>query len=277
MIRYFWKIYAYVLFLIIYTENVGERMKQNFRFDISYDGTRYFGWEHQPDKDTIQGKLEQVVFRMLEEKVPISDIDIIGAGRTDAGVHAKGMVANVMLDTELSADEIMDYMNRYLPDDISVDMVTPVWPRFHARYNACGKTYRYTCNYGRGKTVFDRRYIVKLEKRPDVDAMRKAAKFLVGEHDFAAFCTNPKAKKSTVRKVTELEIVEKDNYIYFTVHGTGFLWNMVRVIVGTLLEVGYGRINADSIKDIIEAKDRKLAGPTAPAKGLCLMKVDYDK
>ena len=245
-------------------------MVKNYKMTISYDGTRYYGWEHQPDKDTIQGKLETVLERMCE-----APVEVIGAGRTDAGVHARAMVANVVLDTELSAEEICNYMNRYLPDDIAVDEVREAAERFHARYKATGKTYCYTCYVGVTKPVFNRRYVTRLDTEPDLTLMQQAAGILEGEHDFKSFCGNSKMKKSTVRIVDEIEIRKSKNYIYFTFHGTGFLQNMVRILVGTLLEVGYGRMEPQYMSELLEAKDRKLAGPTAPPNGLCLVKVDY--
>lgn len=256
--------------------------KKNYRLKISYDGTRYYGWEHQPGKETIQGKIELVLSKMMGlnpapeeffgENAPV---EVIASGRTDAGVHAKAQVANTYLDTNLSAEEIRDYLNTYLPDDIAVTDVKEVSERFHARYNAVGKTYQYTCFDGPVKPVFNRKYYTYLETPVDVDAMQKAAEYLAGEHDFKSFCGNPKMKKSTVRVVDKIEIKRNKGYIYFTFHGTGFLQNMVRILVGTLLEVGAGRMTPEDIPNILEAKDRKVAGPTAPAKGLCLVKVDY--
>lgn len=237
---------------------------------LMYDGTRYYGWEHQPGRDTIQGKLEAVLERMCG-----ATVEVIGAGRTDAGVHAKGMVASFQAETERAPEEIRDYLNRYLPDDIAVKEVREAAPRFHARYKAVGKTYCYTCFDGPVKPVFNRRYVTRLDAAPDVEAMRKAAAILQGEHDFRSFCGNPKMKKSTVRTVDTIEIVRKGGYLYFNVHGTGFLQNMVRILVGTLLEVGYGRMAPEQMADILEARDRRLAGPTAPPEGLCLVKVDY--
>ncbi|HCM92505.1 MAG TPA: tRNA pseudouridine(38-40) synthase TruA [Lachnospiraceae bacterium] len=247
-------------------------MKKNYRFTISYDGTRYQGWEHQPTTDmTIQGKLEAVLSRMTEK-----DIEVIGAGRTDAGVHARAMTANAFLDTGLNAEEIRDYMNRYLPDDISVREVKEASNRFHSRYNAVGKTYRYTCFTGPVKPVFDRKYVYYIEETPDIDVMVEAAGYLKGEHDFKSFCSNPRMKKSTVRKVDRIDIVKKGAYITFTYHGTGFLQYMVRILTGTLLEVGLGKRTPESMKDLLLAKDRRLAGDTAPACGLTMVKVDYD-
>ncbi len=248
---------------------------KNYKITLQYDGTRYLGWEHQPGKDnTIQGKVETVLGRMLDR--PEGDVPkVIGAGRTDAGVHAAAMVCNVHMETAMTPEEIMAYMNTYLPDDIGVTDVREASERFHSRYNAVGKTYRYTCWYGARKPVFDRRYIYVLDSQPDLDAMRKAAAHLIGTHDFKSFCGNPKMKKSTVRRVDSIEIEQKGERITFTYHGSGFLQYMVRILTGTLLEVGFGKREADSIPALIAAEDRTLAGYTVPPKGLCMMRVDY--
>lgn len=243
----------------------------NYKLLIEYDGTRYYGWQRQPNQNTIQGKLESVLSAMCQK-----DVEIIGAGRTDGGVHAKGMVANVNLDTELSAEEIRDYLNRYLPDDIAVLEVKEASPRFHARYNAIGKTYCYTCFDGDVKPVFDRKYYTRLEEKPDIERMKRAAEILKGQHDFRNFCVNPRMKKSTVRCVDKILIERDGGYIRFTFHGTGFLQNMVRIMVGTLLEVGCGRMTEEQVRLVLENPERQKAGPTAPAQGLCLMSVDYD-
>ena len=247
-------------------------MTSNYKLIIAYDGTRYFGWEHQPDRETIQGKIEAVLSRMCGTET----VDVIGAGRTDAGVHARAMVAHVRLDTAMTTEGIREYLNRYLPDDIAVREVRVAGDRFHARYNATGKTYRYTVYVGDSKPVFDRKYMTVLDFSPDVDAMQRAAAFLTGKHDFKSFCGNGRMKKPTVRIVDQIEIRTHKDTVTFTVHGNGFLQNMVRILVGTLLEVGRGAYPPEHVLEILEAKDRRLAGPTAPAAGLCLMKVDYD-
>lgn len=247
-------------------------MRENYKLTISYDGSRYFGWEHQPNTDlTIQGKLETVLSRMVNETV-----EVIGAGRTDAGVHAKGMVANVHMDTKMSEDEILAYMNRYLPDDICVREVRKASDRFHSRYNALGKTYCYTCYVGDLKPIFNRKYVYTPDGKPDVEKMRQAAEYLIGTHDYASFCSNPKMKKSTVRKIDRISIEQNGSYLNLTFHGTGFLQHQVRIMSGTLIEVGLGKRDPKSIPALIEAKNRSLAGFTAPALGLCMMKVDYE-
>ena len=250
-------------------------MVRNFKMVVSYDGTRYFGWEHQQETElTIQGRLETVLTRMVERD-PDQPVTVIGAGRTDAGVHARAMTCNVLLDTEMDEEEIQIYMNRYLPEDISVNDVKVCADRFHSRFKARGKTYRYTCWYGNSKPVFDRRYVYVLDKAPDLEKMREAAEYLTGMHDYRSFCGNSKMKKSTVRVVDVIRIEESGSYIRFYFHGNGFLQHMVRIMVGTLLQVGLGEIEPGQMADIIEGKNRSLAGPTAPARGLCLMKVDY--
>ena len=246
-------------------------MEKNYKLKISYDGSRYFGWEHQPDRETIQGKIETVLARMVDKDM----VDVIGAGRTDAGVHARAMIANVQLDTQMSPEEIRDYANRYLPDDIAILEVREAADRFHARYKAVGKTYQYTCFDGPVKPVFDRKYYTPLDQELDVEAMQEAAHFLEGKHDYKSFCGNSRMKKSTVRIVDTITVRRRKGYVYLTFHGTGFLQNMVRIMSGTLIEVGLGRKRPEEVGEILEACDRKVAGPTAPAKGLCLLKVDY--
>lgn len=244
---------------------------KNYKMILSYDGTRYQGWERQKTTDmTIQGKLEAVLERMAGHAV-----EVIGCGRTDAGVHAKEMTANVKLDTDMTPEEIGVYLNHYLPDDIAVTDVKIASERFHSRYNAIGKTYCYTCYIGKAKPVFDRKYVYTLEDCPDVQAMRMAAEQLVGTHDFASFCANKKKKKSTVRTVDKIEIKVEGDYLKFVFHGNGFLHHMVRILVGTLLEVGFKKRSQESMTELLAAKERARAGVTAPAQGLCMISADY--
>ncbi len=246
-------------------------MDQNYKLLISYDGTRYHGWEAKPDAEmTIQGKLESVL-----EKMAGAPVKVIGAGRTDAGVHARGMVANVHLDTEMSEDKIRNYLNRYLPEDICVLEVKAASERFHARYNATGKTYRYSCYSGPLKPVFNRKYVCVLENEPNLELMRKAAAYLTGEHDFASFCGNPRMKKSTVCNITSIEITRSGAYLNFTYQGDRFLRYMVRILTGTLLEVGSGKRSPESMEAVLAAKKRSEAGYLMPPQGLCLMEVRY--
>lgn len=249
----------------------GESMEKNYKILLAYDGTRYHGWERKNNTDmTIQGKLEAVLERMAD-----SYVEVIGCGRTDAGVHAKEMVTNAKFETDMSPEEICVYLNHYLPEDIGVLKVSIASERFHSRYNAVGKTYCYTCYIGKTKPVFERKYVYVLDEIPDVKRMRKAATLLVGTHDFASFCANKKKKKSTVRTVDKIEIIVDGDYLKFIFHGDGFLHHMVRILVGTLLEVGWGRRSVESMMEILEAKERAQAGVTAPAQGLCMMSVDY--
>lgn len=243
----------------------------NYKFIVTYDGTKYYGWEHQPKvEETIQGKMESVLSRMLNE-----DVEVIGCGRTDAGVSARGYVCNAHLKTDEKPEVVRDYLNRYLPDNICVDSCVIASDRFHARYNATGKTYRYTCYIGDTKPVFDRKFVYALDFKPDIEEMKKAAKYLTGEHDYASFCSNPKMKKSTVRKVDSIVIEKNGDYLTFTYHGSGFLQHMVRIMTGTLLEVGEGKREASSMPALIEAKERAKAGACAPANALCLIRVEY--
>ena len=211
--------------------------------------------------------------------MPRSDrepVESFSAGRTDAGVHARGMCCNVFLDTDLTEEEIQDYCNQYLPEDIGVNSVKKAGERFHARYLATGKIYRYSCHIGKNKEVFERKYLYHLEEEPDIEAMQKAASYLIGEKDFKSFCGNPKMKKSTVRKLFNIEIRKTGSTLRFYFHGSGFLQYQIRIMVGTLLEVGFHKKRVEEVEEILLAKDRTKAGFTAPAKGLCLMKVEYD-
>lgn len=244
---------------------------KNYRLKIAYDGTRLYGWERQPGKDTVQGKLENVLSRMTG-----TEIEVTGAGRTDAGVHARAMVANVHMDAgERDSDSIRDYLNLYLSDDIAITDVSECSDRFHARYNAKSRSYLYTIFDGPVKPVFNRKYYTRLDSPLDVELMKEGAQFLLGEHDFKSFCGNPKMKKSTVRSIEKLDIRRSKGYVYINIKGSGFLQHMVRIIAGTLIEVGYKKLEPSKVKEILEAKDRSLAGPTADAKGLTFMSVEY--
>ena len=243
---------------------------RNIRLDICYDGTRYRGWQRLPGKDdTLQGKLETALSRILEEPIEIS-----GSGRTDAGVHAKGQVANFHTESNMSAAEILANLRKYLPEDIGIYSCKDVSPRFHARLNAKEKTYRYRIWNSEAPCVFERRYVAVMPEALDVEVMKAAAGKLVGEHDFSAFCGNPKFKKSTIRYIRDIRL-ERDGdelKIYFT--GNGFIHNQVRIMVGTLVEVGRGERTAESIPDLFGGK-RADSGFLAPAQGLCLMEVIY--
>ena len=243
---------------------------RNLRLDLCYDGTRYRGWQRLPGKaETIQGKLETTLSRILEEEIEIS-----GSGRTDAGVHARGQVANFHCESTMAALEILENLRRYLPEDIGIYSCRDVSPRFHARLNAKEKTYLYRIWNSSVPCVFDRRFVTIVPEELDLRAMEEAAGLLCGEHDFSAFCGNAKIKKSTVRFLREIRIepVENELRLYFT--GNGFLHNMVRILVGTLIEVGRHQRSADSIPELFGGR-RAEAGFLAPAQGLCLEEVVY--
>ena len=243
---------------------------RNLRLDICYEGTRYRGWQRLANFDnTIQGKIEQTLSRILGEQV-----EITGSGRTDAGTHAKGQVANCHCISTMPCEQILEQLRRYLPEDIGIYSVRNVSDRFHARLNAKTKTYQYRLWNSYAPCVFDRKY-VSIDPRPvDVQAMKTAAQYFLGEHDFSAFCANNNMKKSTVRYIQSVDITEKDHQIIFTLTGNGFLHNMVRIMVGTLLEVGRGERDAHSLPQLFGA-ERAKAGALMEAKGLCLMEVSY--
>lgn len=246
---------------------------RNIRMIIEYDGSRYNGFQRLGDtENTIQFKMENVLRLMTGEK----RLEIVGSGRTDAGVHALNQVVNFLTRTTMSVEAIRDYCNRYLPDDIVVKRVEEVDERFHSRYNAKGKKYLYRIWNHRIPTAFYRKYSAYIPEALDVAAMKKAAGHFVGEHDFKAFTTAKSKKKSTVKEIFSIEITTDGPRLDIMIHGDGFLHNMVRIIVGTLIEAGQGRRQAAEIPGIIEGKVRAEAGNTAPPEGLFLYEVDYE-
>ena len=243
---------------------------RNIRLQICYDGTRYKGWQRLNGvENTIQGKIEQTLSRILGEEIEIS-----GSGRTDAGAHAKCQVANFHCDSEMPCDEILSGLRRYLPEDIGIESCQEAAPRFHARLNCVSKTYVYRIWNSRRPCVFQRRFVYVMPEKLDVPAMKDAAVQFLGEHDFSAFCANKKMKKSTVRRIDDIQIVQEGEELVFSFTGNGFLYNMVRIMVGTLLEVGQHKRRPDTIPGLFGAK-REQAGPLVPAQGLCLTEVTY--
>ena len=243
---------------------------RTIRLDICYDGTRYNGWQRQTSHDnTIQGKLETALSRILGEHVEIS-----ASGRTDTGVHARGQVANFHTENGMDCAEILAELRKYLPEDIGIYSCREVSPRFHARLNALEKTYQYRLWNTDAPCVFERRFVAVMEEQLDVVAMNEAAQLFLGTHDFSAFCANRKMKKSTVRTIKSFAVERCGEEVRFTVTGNGFLHNMVRILVGTLIEVGRGARSMESIPELFGAK-REQAGFLAPGKGLCLMEVRY--
>lgn len=244
---------------------------RNFKMILQYEGTRYQGWQRQESTgNTIQGKLEALLSKMCGHAVEVQ-----GSGRTDAGVHAKGQVANAHLQTKMTPEEILSYMNQYLPEDIAVISVEEVPERFHSRLNAKGKTYCYQVINSKVPQVFVRRYAHCYPEKLDLHRMRAAAQYLCGTHDFAAFTSTKKSKKSTVRTIEEIRIEEEGELIRFTFSGNGFLFHMVRILMGTLLEVGAGERKPEDIPAILKSKNRSMAGALVPAKGLTLLEVRY--
>ena len=243
---------------------------RNIRLDLCYDGTRYNGWQRQKVHDnTIQGKIETALSRNLGEPNEIS-----ASGRTDTGVHARGQVVNFHTESRMDCEEILEELRRYLPEDIGVYSCREVSPRFHSRLNALEKTYQYRAWNSEMPCVFDRRFVAEFPGELDVDAMQAAALLLLGTHDFSAFCANRKMTKSTVRTIKAFCVERVGEEIRFTVTGNGFLHNMVRILVGTLIEVGRGERSLESIPELFGGK-REQAGFLAPGKGLCLMEVRY--
>lgn len=244
---------------------------RNIRIVMEYDGSRYDGWQKQGNTDrTIQGRMEAVLERMTGHPV-----EVHGAGRTDARVHAEGQTANFRIPEHFSAEEAMTYLNTYLPEDIRVLDAEETDEKFHSRLNAAGKLYRYRVWTGEKRPVFQRRYLYGLGKSLDVQAMKQAAELLVGTRDFRSFCANRRMKKSTVRTLFSIDFRQQGEELAMEFYGDGFLYHMVRILAGTLIEVGEGKRPPESVTDILEAKNRQAAGFTAPAEGLCLVRVDY--
>lgn len=248
-------------------------MKKNIKVVLEYDGTRYDGWQKQGNTDnTIQGKIEAAL-----SKWSGGPVELHGSGRTDAGVHAKRQAANFHMDDKVCGcpKEAMEYLNRYLPEDIRITEAEEVPERFHSRLSAVRKTYTYYVETSDKKSVFERKYVYGLGERPDIKSMRQAAGYLIGEHDFKSFCSNKRMKKSTIRRMEQIEIEENGTKIAFTYTGNGFLYNMVRILTGTLLEVGLGKRRPEDMQKILDAKNREAAGMTVPPEGLFLMDVEY--
>lgn len=243
----------------------------NFALTLSYDGTRYKGWQRQGNTDnTIEAKVEAALMRILGQSV-----ELAASGRTDAGVHARAQVCSFHAHTDMDSKAILAALRSALPDDIGAMELREAAPRFHARLNCREKTYVYRVWNSAEPNVFERRYVYALPAPLDVDAMRRAAALIEGEHDFTAFCSNKRMKKSAVRNLKKISIERCGGEVRFTLTGDGFLYNMVRIIVGTLLEVGMGKRPADDVPAALASKNREPAGFTAPAQGLTLWEVCY--
>ena len=243
---------------------------RNIRLLIEYDGTNYAGWQWQKNDKTVQETLSKAIVQVVQEP-----IKIYGAGRTDAGVHAVGQVANFQTHSNIQSERLLLAINFYLPHDITIKDAADVPESFHAQYCAVSKVYHYTLFNDWIRTSLNRNFCYVCGFQLDMDKMTNAAQYLIGAHDFTSFTTKALQEKNRIRTVKKLAIKKEGKYIYFTVEADGFLYNMVRSIVGTLIEVGRGKIAVENVKVILEARNRNLAGPTAPAKGLCLMEVKY--
>lgn len=244
----------------------------NYKMTIAYDGSRYKGWQRLGDgENSIQGKIETVLSRLLKK-----EIQIIGSGRTDAGVHARGQVANFHCKKTLEMDVFLGELNHYLPEDISIVSLDKVDDKFHARYNAQSKTYRYYILQKGVHDPFVRKYALHIPEFLDIEAMEEAAGMVVGEHDFTTFTNAKSKKKSMVRCIDRLDIFPEDDYLVLEFEGNGFLHNMVRRLTGTLIQIGLNQVQPSAMKKYLEAKDRRKVTYVAESKGLFLQSVKYD-
>lgn len=248
---------------------------RNIRMTIQYDGSRYKGWQKQNikgmDVSTIQGKIENVLSKMTGE-----EIQVIGCGRTDTGVHADKYTANFKTNSNKNIKDMSKYLHEFLPEDISVISLRDVSDRFHSRLNAISKTYVYTIDNNRFANVFIKKYAYHVEGQLNIEKMKEASKYFIGTHDFKGFSgVKDKSKKSTVRTINYINITEKDNIIKIEYNGNGFLINMLRILSGTLINVGKGQIEPEDIKKMLQSKQRSELAVKAPAKGLCMKEVNY--
>lgn len=247
------------------------RIMKNYKLTLCYDGSRYRGWQKQGNTDnTIQAKTEALLERILGRPA-----ELAGCGRTDAGVHARRQVCSFRADTAMSCGEILEQLRRYLPEDIGALSLEEAPPRFHARLSCREKSYLYRIWNSEAPNVFERKYVYKYPAALDIGAMRRAAAELLGEHDFTAFCSNRHMKKSAVRNLRSISIERRGDELDLLLTGDGFLYNMVRIIAGTLIEAGRGERDAASVAAALESRDRQKAGFTAPAQGLCLWEARY--
>lgn len=246
-------------------------MTRNYRLTLCYDGTRYRGWQRQGNTDsTIQAKVEGLLTRLLSQPV-----EVAASGRTDAGVHARRQICSFQADTDYDNNFMLTELRKYLPEDIGAISLEEAEPRFHARLNCREKTYVYRVWNSEEPNVFERRYLYGFPVALDLEAMRRTGESLLGEHDFSAFCSTKRMKKSAVRELRSIEIERIGGEVRLTYTGNGFLYNMVRILTGTLLEVGSGQRGIESVQDAMISLDRERAGFTAPAQGLILWDVRY--
>jgi tRNA pseudouridine38-40 synthase len=256
---------------------VPKKIMRNIRLKIEYDGTNYKGWQVQNSSknrtktyNTIQQEIQTVLSRILQE-----DVKLIGSGRTDAGVHAKGQVANFKTKSEMPVSRIKRALNSLLPKDIVIISVKQTSPDFHSRFDAASKVYRYQILNSPHSSAFERLYQYHIPYKLDHKLMQRAATLLIGKKDFKSFQAVDKKGRSSIRTIKKLTVKRQGDIINIDIMADGFLYNMVRNIVGTLIEIGRGKFKVEDSRHILDAKDRRKAGPTAPAKGLCLIKVMY--
>ena len=243
---------------------------RNIKLTIEYDGTSYGGWQKQKNNRTIQQCIEEAIKLLTGEEV-----ELIGSSRTDAGVHAKGMVANFITNSKIPSDKFREAISTKLPDDIGIIKSEEVDKNFHSRYDSKGKTYCYTLVNRYEKVCLGRSYVYQVRDELNYNLMKDAAKYFLGKHDFKAFKTNGSSVKTSVRTISGLELELKGDVLKIFISADGFLYNMVRIIVGTLIEVGKGKIKPEDIESIIRNGDRSKAGPCVPPNGLVLEKVFY--
>ncbi len=238
---------------------------------IEYDGSNYLGWQIQPNGQTIQGVIQDRLKRLTGES-----LQLIGSGRTDAGVHALGQVAHFKTESRMDANTFQRALNSLLPEDIVIRRAEEVEADFHARRSAKSKVYEYRILNRATPPAVDRQYVWHVPQKLNLDEMKKATHSLVGEHDFSAFRSVGSSTRSSVRNILRADWKRgKEGLLRFEIEASGFLKQMVRAIVGTLVEVGRGKIDAEGFREILESKDRRKAGPTAPAQGLFLKEVKY--
>ena len=237
---------------------------------IEYDGTDYCGWQIQPNQITVQEEIEKAIEKLTGEKCSVT-----GSGRTDSGVHALGQIAHFDTSSTIPANKFANALNQYLPNDIKVLESWQVEDSLHARYSAKKKTYQYNIYISRHARPLYDRYFARVEYALDVDKMSEACKYFIGKHDFACFLASGSEVKDTVREIYSAEVKRVEDKITFTVCGNGFLYNMVRIMVGTLVKVGQGKLAVEEVGDILASKSREKAGFTMPPQGLTLIKVEY--
>jgi len=243
---------------------------RNIKLTIEYDGKGFNGWQKQPDKLNIQGEIESAIEQVLKEKV-----ELIASGRTDAGVHSLGQVANFKTSSNMPLEKIPYAINSVMKKSIVIKKAEEVEERFHSRYSCKSKTYRYVINNSKYGSSIYRSFEYHVSQPLDVEKMKQAAKYFEGEHDFKAFRASGTSNKDSVRTIYTANVIKENDRIYIELTGNGFLYNMVRIISGTLLDVGLGKIEPNSISEIIDLKDRTKAGRTLPPHGLFLIDVKY--